>query len=72
METRARLKALFAASRQGVGSRTLVKKLREEGISTSRWRGVKLMQEEGLVCRQRRAYKSPRSRVRERRWLQTC
>lgn len=57
METRVRLKALFAASRQGAGSRTLVKKLREEGISTSRWRVVKLMQEEGLVCRQRRAYK---------------
>lgn len=57
METRVRLKALFAASRQGAGSRTLVKKLREEGISTSRWRVMKLMQEEGLVCRQRRAFK---------------
>ncbi len=34
MEIRVRLKALFAASRQGAGSRTLVKKLREEGIST--------------------------------------
>lgn len=57
METRVRLKALFAASRQGAGSRTLVKKLREEGVSISRWRVMKLMQEEGLVCRQRRAYK---------------
>ncbi|WP_438790777.1 IS3 family transposase [Escherichia coli] len=57
MEIRVRLKALFAASRQGAGSRTRVKKLREEGISTRRWRVVKLMQEEGLVCRQRRAYK---------------
>lgn len=57
VETRVRLKALFAASRQGAGSRTLVKKLREEGITISRWRAMKLMQEEGLVCRQRRAYK---------------
>ncbi|EPE0710015.1 DDE-type integrase/transposase/recombinase [Escherichia coli] len=57
MEIRVRLKALFAASRQGAGSQTRVKKLREEGISTRRWRVVKLMQEEGLVCRQRRAYK---------------
>jgi len=57
VEVRVRLKALFAASRQGAGSRTLVKKLREEGISITRWRVMKLMQEEGLVCRQRRAYK---------------
>lgn len=54
---RVRLKALFAASREGAGSRTLVKKLREEGISITRWRVRKVMQEEGLVCRQRRAYK---------------
>lgn len=57
VEVRVRLKALFAASRQGAGSRTLVKKLREEGVSITRWRVMKLMQEEGLVCRQRRAYK---------------
>lgn len=57
MEIRVRLKALFAASRGGAGSRTLVRKLREEGIRISRWRVMKLMQEEGLVCRQRRAYK---------------
>ncbi|KAF1366239.1 IS3 family transposase [Yokenella regensburgei] len=54
---RARLKALFTANREGVGSRTLAKKLREEGVTVSRWRVRKLMQEEGLVCRQRRAYK---------------
>jgi len=57
LAVRVRLKALFAASREGAGSRTLVKKLREEGIIISRWRVMKLMQEEGLVCRQRRAYK---------------
>lgn len=57
MAVRVRLKAQFAASRQAAGSRTLVKKLREEGITISRWRVMKLMQEEGLVCRQRRAYK---------------
>ncbi|WP_181575535.1 IS3 family transposase [Kluyvera cryocrescens] len=54
---RIRLKALFTASREGAGSRTLVKKLREEGVTVSRWRVMKLMQEENLVCRQRRAYK---------------
>jgi putative transposase len=54
---RVRLKALFTASREAAGSRTLVKKLREEGVTVSRWRVMKLMQEEGLVCRQRRAYK---------------
>lgn len=57
VETRVRLKALFAASRQGAGSRTLAKKLREEGINITRWRVMKLMREEGLACRQRRAYK---------------
>ncbi|WP_440864062.1 IS3 family transposase [Symbiopectobacterium purcellii] len=57
VEVRVRLKALFAASRQGAGSRTLVKRLRGEGIIISRWRVRKLMQEEGLVCRQRRTYK---------------
>lgn len=56
-EVRVRLKALFAASRQGAGSRTLVKRLREEGISITRWRVIKLMRKEGLVCRQRHAYK---------------
>ncbi|MCW6023248.1 IS3 family transposase [Serratia marcescens] len=57
VEARVRLKALFAASRLGAGSRTLVKRLREEGINISRWRVIKLMREEGLVCCQRRAYK---------------
>ncbi|MGY0147476.1 IS3 family transposase [Edwardsiella tarda] len=54
---RVRLKALFIASRQSAGSRSLTKKLREEGIEISRWRVMKLMKEEGLVCVQRRAYK---------------
>ncbi|EFA4866129.1 IS3 family transposase [Escherichia coli] len=57
VEIRVRLKALFAASRQSAGSRILAKKLQKEGISISRWRVMKLMREEGLVCRQRRAYK---------------
>ncbi|EEM1903265.1 IS3 family transposase, partial [Salmonella enterica subsp. enterica serovar 4,[5],12:b:-] len=57
MAARVRLKALFAASRESAGSRMLVKKLREEGTVISRWRVMKLMQEECLVCRQRRAYK---------------
>lgn len=54
---RVRLKALFIASRQSAGSRSLTKKLREEGIEISRWWVMKLMKEEGLVCVQRRAYK---------------
>lgn len=49
--------ARFAVSREGAGSRTLVKKRREEGIVISRWRVMKLMQEEGLDSCQRRAYK---------------
>ncbi|WP_440863533.1 IS3 family transposase [Symbiopectobacterium purcellii] len=57
VEVRVRLKALFAASRQGAGSRTLVKRLCGEGIIISRWQVRKLMQEEVLVCRQRRTYK---------------
>ncbi|WP_432707166.1 IS3 family transposase [Hafnia alvei] len=54
---RVMLKEKFSASRESAGSRTLVKKLREEGITISRWRVRKIMQEEGLVCRQRRAWK---------------
>ncbi|EBM9948325.1 IS3 family transposase [Salmonella enterica subsp. enterica serovar Give] len=56
-EVRVRLRALFAASRQSAGSRTLLSQLREEGIEISRYRVMKLMKEEGLECRQRRAYK---------------
>ncbi|HCM8928515.1 TPA: IS3 family transposase, partial [Salmonella enterica subsp. enterica serovar Paratyphi B] len=56
-EERVRLRALFSASRQGAGSRTLVRRLREEGIKISRYRVMKLMKEEGLECQQRRAYK---------------
>jgi len=51
------LKELFSASRESAGSRTLVKKLRGEGVTISRWRVRKIMNEEGLVCRQRRAWK---------------
>lgn len=56
-EVRVRLRALFAASRQSAGSRTLLSQLREEGIEISRYRVMKLMKEEGLECLQRRAYK---------------
>lgn len=63
-EERVRLRALFAASRQSAGSRTLVRGLCEEGIKISRYRVMKLMKEEGLECQQRRAYRvttKPRS-----------
>lgn len=54
---RVMLKEKFSASRESAGSRTLVKKLCEEGVTVSRWRVRKIMREEGLVCRQRRAWK---------------
>ena len=54
---RVQLRALFAASRESAGSRQLVNRLREEGTEISRYRVMKLMKEEGLICQQRRAYK---------------
>lgn len=57
VKLRVQVRAFFAARRGGAGSRTLAKKLREEGTPVSRWKVMKVMQEEGLVCQQRRAYK---------------
>ena len=57
VKLRVQIRALFAALRGGAGRRTLVKKLRKEGMSVSRRKVMKLMKQEGLVCQQRRAYK---------------
>ena len=45
MKFRTQVRALFAARRDSAGSRTLAKKLREEGTLVSRLKVMKLMQE---------------------------
>ena len=52
-----RMKALFKASRQSLGSRQMVKKLREEGFHIGRYRVRGLMKKLGLKVVQRVAYK---------------
>ena len=51
------MKALFEQSRQSLGSREMMKKLRAEGIEVGRYRVRKLMAKIGLRVRQRLAYK---------------
>ncbi len=52
-----RMKALFKQSRSSLGSREMMKKLREEGFQIGRYRVRKLMGKLGLVVTQRIAYK---------------
>lgn len=52
-----RVKALFSASRGSLGSRELVKKLREEGLFITRYRMMKIMAQPHLKVKQRVAYK---------------
>lgn len=52
-----RAKALFKDSRNSLGSRELVKKLREEGFEITRYRVINLMRRLNLVVKQRVAYK---------------
>ncbi len=52
-----RLKALFKASRNSLGSRELSRKLREEGFCIGRYRTRTLMRRLNLKVRQRVAYK---------------
>ena len=52
-----RMKALFKRSRQSLGSREMMKKLREEGIDIGRYKVRKLMGKLGLKVKQRVAYK---------------
>lgn len=54
---RRRMKALFKASRSSLGSREMMKKLREEGFVIGRYRVRKLMQQMSLKVSQRVAYK---------------
>ena len=55
---RRRMKALFADSRQSLGSRTMSKKLREEGFEVGRYRARRLMKALGLVVKPKRKYKA--------------
>ncbi len=52
-----RMKALFKQSRNSLGSREMMKKLREEGIETGRYKVRKLMKILKLKVTQRIAYK---------------
>lgn len=54
---RVRLKTLFDASRGSLGSRGLVKRLRQEGFVVGRYRVRTLMKTLNLTVQQRRAYK---------------
>ncbi len=52
-----RMKALFDESRQSLGSREMMKKLREEGIEIGRYKVRRLMRQLSLKVTQRVAYK---------------
>lgn len=52
-----RMKALFKQSRESLGSREMMKKLREEGIEIGRYKVRKLMKRLNLIVTQRIAYK---------------
>ncbi len=51
------MRALFARSRNSLGSREMMKKLREEGYQMDRYRVRQLIKPLGLVVTQRVAYK---------------
>ncbi|WHI45265.1 IS3 family transposase [Microbulbifer sp. VAAF005] len=51
-----RLKALFAESRESLGSRRLMKLLRKEGFEIGRYRVRKLMKKLGLVVKQKKRF----------------
>jgi len=55
---RQRIKALFKASRDSLGSRTMTGKLREEGFSIGRDRTRRLMKALNLKAKQKRKYKA--------------
>jgi putative transposase len=52
-----RMKQLFEQSRQSLGSREMMKKMREEGFEIGRYKTRKLMRKLGLKVTQRIAYK---------------
>ena len=55
---RRRMKELFRASRDSLGSRTLMKNLREEGFAIGRDRTRRLMKALNLKVRKKRKYKA--------------
>ena len=57
-----RMKKLFERSRESLGSREMMNKLREEGFEIGRYRVRQLMQKLGLVVTQRVAYKATTNR----------
>jgi putative transposase len=57
LELRRRMKALFAESRQSLGSRRMSKKLRDEGFDMGRYGARRLMKALGLVVKAKRRYK---------------
>lgn len=56
------MRTLFKNSRNSLGSRELMKKLREDGFRIGRYRVRKLMKKFGLVVKQRIAYKATTKR----------
>mgnify|MGYP001269827814 CR=1 FL=1 len=66
-----RAKTLFNDSRQSLGSRELMKKLREEGFQVGRFKVRRLMKPLGLIVTQRLAYKE-RSEITLIKWRLTC
>ena len=57
-----RMKAAFKASRESLGSREMMKKLRKEGIKIGRYRVRRLMDRLGLKVLQRRAHRTTTKR----------
>lgn len=57
LRMRRRMKKLFELSRESLGSREMMKKLRGEGYEIGRYRVRKLMKQMKLIVRQRVAYK---------------
>lgn len=57
LQLHATVKRLFEASRESLGNRAMVKKLRKEGFKIGRYKVRSVMKELGLFVRQRRAYK---------------
>lgn len=57
LELRRTVKALFAASRNSLGSRTMSKNLRARGFDVGRERARRLMQSMGLVVQQKRRFR---------------
>lgn len=56
LDLRRRMKALFAQSRQSLGSRMMMNRLRSEGVEIGRYRVRKLMKSLGLVVKSKRKF----------------